>query len=139
MIPYVTRFSGEAGRMQTKKNFRMMLIDSDEHVRNAVKTFFEHSNTDILVFKSAGEGLNALKYQQIDLVISDYFLPDMNGIDFLIETGKICPTVKRIIMATIVSDHLEQDILDAGIDLCLEKPLTIASLDTIVEDIHGHV
>ena len=120
---------------QIKKSFQIMLIDNDEHVRDSLKVFFDSSHMDFLIFKSASEGLNSLKYQEIDMVISDYFLPDMNGIEFLNQVAKNNPGITRILMATIVNDDLKLEILKAGIDRFIEKPLTVSSLDTIINEL----
>lgn len=118
-----------------KKLPRIMVIDNDEHVRDSLKVFFDSSQMDLLIFQSASEGLNSLKYQKIDMVISDYFLPDMDGIDFLNQVAKNDPSITRILMATIVNDDLKLEILKAGIDRFIEKPLTIPSLDMIINEL----
>ena len=115
---------------------QLMLIDSDEHVRESLKVFFDDSHTDFRVFKSAKEGLNALKYQRADVVICDYFLPDMDGVAFLEEVACLNPLAKRILMATLASDELEEKIQQAGIDHFIEKPLTVASLDHIISGLN---
>jgi len=118
-----------------KKSLHIMFIDNDEHVRDSLKVFFDSSQMDLLIFQSASEGLNSLKYQKIDMVISDYFLPDMNGVDFLKQVAKNDPGITRILMATIINDNLKLEILKAGIDRFIEKPLTIASLDMIINEL----
>ncbi len=123
--------------MEKKKirSFHIMFIDNDKHVRDSLKVFFENSQTNVLIFKSASEGLNSLKYHNVDVVISDYFLADMDGIEFLTRVAKIHPDTKRILMATITIDDLEQQIVRAGIDRFIEKPLSVASLDTIINEL----
>ena len=123
--------------MEKKKirSFHLMFIDNDKHVRDSLKVFFENSQTNVLIFKSASEGLNSLKYQNVDVVVSDYFLADMDGIEFLTRVAKIHPDTTRILMATITIDDLEQEIARAGIDRFIEKPLSVASLDTIINEL----
>ncbi|WP_300458885.1 response regulator [Desulfobacula sp.] len=120
---------------QPKKSPQIMFVDDDDHVRDSLKVFFDSTQMKILIFKSASEGLNSLKYQKIDMVISDYFLPDMNGVEFLNQVAIGNPDIIRILMATIVNDELKLDILKAGIDRFIEKPLTVASLDTIINEL----
>lgn len=117
-----------------KKDFRIMLIDNDKHVRDSLKIFFNASRNNCLIFKSAEEGLNALKYQKVDVVVSDYFLPDMDGVEFLRRAQSVQPGVTRILMATITTHDLEQEIQHSGIDRFIEKPLTVASLDTVIRE-----
>ncbi|MCK5837824.1 MAG: response regulator [Desulfobacula sp.] len=120
---------------QYKKSPQIMFVDNDDHVRDSLKVFFDSTQMNFLIFKSASEGLNSLKYQKIDMVISDYFLPDMNGVEFLNQVAIGNPGIIRILMATIVNDELKLDILKAGIDRFIEKPLTVASLDTIINEL----
>ncbi len=121
--------------MKLKKGLYLMLIDNDRHIRESLKVFFEAGQTNFLIFKTAEEGLNALKYQNVNVVISDYFLPDMDGVSFLKQAARIQPDVTRILMATITSDDLEQEILAEGIDRFIEKPLTVATLDTVINEL----
>ncbi len=121
--------------MKLKKGLYLMLIDNDRHIRESLKVFFEAGQTNFLIFKTAEEGLNALKYQNVNVVISDYFLPDMDGVSFLKQAAQIQPDVTRILMATITSDDLEQEILAEGIDRFIEKPLTVATLDTVINEL----
>ncbi|MDD9305050.1 MAG: response regulator [Desulfobacter sp.] len=121
--------------MKVKNNLHIMFIDNDRHVRDSLKVLFDTSRTQFLIFKSGEQGLNSLKYQQVSLVVSDYFLPDMDGIEFLKQAARIQPGVRRILMATIASEGLEQEIIEAGIDRFIEKPLTVASLDTVINEL----
>ncbi|MCP3926308.1 MAG: response regulator [Desulfobacterales bacterium] len=114
---------------------QILLIDSDKYIRESLNTFFNNGKDSFLIFKSANEGLNALEYQKIDVVISDYFLPDMDGVKFLIKAAEMSPGITRILMTTILSEDLRIESINAGIDALLEKPLSISSLDSILAKI----
>lgn len=123
--------------MKKQKDRRIMLIDNDEHVRESLKVFFNTSQTPCLIFQSAEQGLNALKYQRVEVVISDYFLPDMDGVQFLEQAAVIQPGITRILMATITTEDLEQQVQLTRIDRFIEKPLTVASLDTVISELEN--
>ena len=118
-----------------QKSLHIMLIDNDKHVRDSLNLFFEGSRTDFLIFKSGREGLNSLKYQNVDVVIADYFLPDMDGIQFLSKAALIHPNATRILMATIKNDEMEQEIVSTGIDQFIEKPITVDSLERVIKEL----
>ena len=118
-----------------QNSLHIMLIDSDQHVRDSLNLFFEGSQTDFLIFKSGIEGLNSLKYQKIDVVIADYFLPDMDGIEFLTKAAQIHPDATRILMATMTNDEMAMGIAHARIDQFIEKPITVDSLETIIKEL----
>ncbi len=118
-----------------QKSLHIMLIDNDKHVRDSLNLFFEGTRTDFLIFKSGREGLNSLKYQEVDVVIADFFLPDMDGIDFLSQAAQIHPDATRILMATVTNDEMTLGIARAGIDQFIEKPITVDSLETIIKEL----
>ncbi|MBU0463689.1 MAG: response regulator [Proteobacteria bacterium] len=126
------------GKEQTK-TLQIMLIDNDKYVRESLSTFFANGQLKFLIFKSASEGLNSLKYQDIDVVISDYFLPDMDGLTFLKQAAIQKPGIARVLMATIITDELKKEISMAGIDAFLEKPLSVASIDHILCEINCEI
>ncbi|MCG8687235.1 MAG: response regulator [Desulfobacterales bacterium] len=123
--------------MKKKDGLKIMLVDYDKHVRESLKLFFKTSQNDFLIFKSASQGLNSLKHQRVEVVISDYFLPDMNGIEFLKEAARIQPEVRRILIATMTCGDMEDQVQQEGIDRFLEKPLTVASLDTVIDEMEN--
>lgn len=114
---------------------QIMVIDNDKYVRESLSTFFGQGSTRLLIFRTGSEGLNALKYQDIDVVISDYFLPDMDGLSFLKEVAKEKPGVPRVLMATITNEEMALGIARAGIYKFIEKPLTVDSLETIIKEL----
>lgn len=119
-----------------KKKLQVMIIDNDKYVRESLSTFFSNGPFQFLIFKSGAEGLNSLKYQNIDVVIADYFLPDMDGMMFLKKVADEKPGIARVLMATIISEELEKEISNARIDAFLEKPLSVASIDRILSKIN---
>ncbi len=114
---------------------QIMVIDNDKYVRESLSTFFGKGPMRLLIFRTGSEGLNALKYQDIDVVISDYFLPDMDGLSFLKQVGIEKPGVPRVLMATLTNDEMAIGIARAGIYKFIEKPLTVDSLETIIKEL----
>jgi DNA-binding response OmpR family regulator len=116
---------------------RIMIVDSDPFVRDSLRFFFDIGHVHYLIFKTGEEGLNALKNQDFDVVVCDYFLPDMDGVCFLNQAKQQSASVSRILMATLITDELVCDIQAAGIDRFIEKPLTVAFLDTMIDELTG--
>ncbi|MCF6247888.1 MAG: response regulator [Desulfobacula sp.] len=115
------------------RQLQIMFVDNDPHVRDSLKVFFGNSDLGYLIFQSAAEALNSLKFQNMDVVISDYFLPDMDGMTFLKKVGVSYPKIKRILMATLVNNELRQELQKERIDGFIEKPLTVGFLDEVIQ------
>lgn len=111
---------------------QVMLIDHDECVRESFQMLLDSPQFSFLFFESASGGLEYLDENEVHVVVSDYFLPDINGVELLKTVAQKKPHIVRILMTTIVNDELIREIASAGIDMFLEKPLRVASLDTIL-------
>jgi DNA-binding NtrC family response regulator len=122
--------NAETGRIT--EPLTLVCVDEDEHVRRALKLLFEKTPMKIIVFTTGRQALDALEFQDADIFISDYFLPDMDGISLLERVWHHDCRIKRILMTTIVNDDIRLAAIRAGIDRFVEKPLTIASVDTII-------
>ena len=75
----------EKGRMDLFKKLRKMktlLIDDDKWIRDSMNLFFESEGCHLTVLESAEEGLEIFRNNDYDIIIADYYLPGMDGIEF---------------------------------------------------------
>src|SRR5690625_5917500 len=64
----------------------IVIVDDDKHVLNGIKTIFSHSDLpcEVVGMASNGEeGLEMIINKQPDLVITDIYMPKMNGIEMI--------------------------------------------------------
>ncbi len=63
---------------------KIVLIDGEEMVVTSIKSFLDlETNYEVVAFTSAKMALEFLKNNEVDLVVSDYLMPDIGGIEFL--------------------------------------------------------
>ena len=78
----------------------ILCVDDEKNVLKALRRLFYEENYDILLAESGKEGLAILEeHGNVDLIISDYRMPEMNGVDFLREVYKKCPDTIRIVLS----------------------------------------
>lgn len=120
------------------KKLKTLLIDDDEWIRNSMCLFFESEGCCLLAFETAEEGMDALTGQACDIVISDYRLPGMDGLEFYRKVQKLQPhTIKKLITA-----HGNNEVISEaehiGVHDFIEKPFTMemieASLSRLMEN-----
>jgi len=80
---------------------KILCVDDERNVLRALQRVFMDSDYEILTAESGEKGLEILKENQgsIPLIISDYRMPGMNGVDFLKEAYRICPDTIRIVLS----------------------------------------
>lgn len=115
------------------RHIRIMFVDNDPLVRDSLKTYFHRCPGRSLFFKTGSDGLNSLKHHPADIVVSDYFLPDMDGIAFLNQVNQIHTRAVRILTATLGDEALAARCRQNGIDRFIEKPLNGKALDEVID------
>jgi DNA-binding response OmpR family regulator len=89
----------------------ILLIDDDESIRKLYSVVFSQNNYECLLACDGREGINV--YQQnldkIDLVLLDYQMPFMNGLDCFKEIRKLNPSQNIVFF----SGSVEKDITDS--------------------------
>jgi len=93
--------------MLPAKKYNLLLVDDNQHFREALKFMLEQSNPDgIESIYEAGTGREALELMRqhhIDMVFMDIEMPDMNGI----EATRLATEQNRFIVIIALSFHKE--------------------------------
>ena len=113
----------------------LLLVDDEENILKAIRRALRSINVNVLMATSGKEGLEYLKKQPINLIISDMRMPEMTGAEFLSQTAHLYPAIPRILM-TGYSDMEStiQAINDGQISNYLPKPWNDTVLKSIVAD-----
>ncbi len=79
---------------------RILVVDDESRVVNAVRRIFAASGfIKVECSTSPQEALSMVrKFADLHLVISDYLMPGMDGLEFLAEVSRMRPEIVRIIL-----------------------------------------
>lgn len=78
---------------------RIMIVDDEENVSRALRRALTAKDIEIELFSHPHEALRRAQTANFDLVISDYRMPDMDGIRLLSEMKQLQPDAMRIIIS----------------------------------------
>lgn len=70
------------------KNAKILVVDDVEEVLNSTKNCLEFEGMDVTCINNPVEALEYLKNNDIDVVLLDFFMPEMNGDKFISELRK---------------------------------------------------
>ncbi|TMA26331.1 MAG: response regulator [Deltaproteobacteria bacterium] len=85
--------------MEAVKQRNILVVDDEEHVRESLSAVLGREGYVVHLADSGERGLQLLKEQPvIQLVISDYNMPGMNGVEFLKLIRERHPNVVRIML-----------------------------------------
>ena len=78
--------------------FTLLFVDDEKNILSSLRRVFSDTDYEILTAESGRQGLQLVKEREVALVLSDYRMPELNGIDFLKQVKKISPSTTRIIL-----------------------------------------
>ena len=77
----------------------VLFVDDEQPIRNAIeRMYLERDDVRCLFAASGQEGLDILAQEEVWVVVSDYLMPGMRGIEFLSKVKGIRPDTIRIMM-----------------------------------------
>lgn len=76
----------------------IMVVDDDDAVRAAIVTHLSRLEVRAIDFADARSAINAMLCRKFDLVITDLFMPDVDGIKFISEIRRINPAMMIILV-----------------------------------------
>lgn len=102
----------------------IVIVDDEEMVLTSLKSFLGlETDYKIETFLSAKKALEFIKNEDVDLVISDYLMPEMDGITFLAKVREMKPQIIRIILTGYADkENAIKAINTVGLFQYIEKP-----------------
>lgn len=113
-------------------NQRIVIVDDDESIR---KTFFLilHENYMVYLAKDSAEAIERFSGHHIDLIITDYRLPGMNGLDMIARFRDLGFRGQVILISADSVKHERMRRL--SIHRSFVKPLDLHSIKQAVDDL----
>ena len=124
----------------------MLIVDDEPNVLNALRRMLQNSailpaipDPSITTFSSPVQAVKYVADHKVDLVISDYRMPDMDGAAFLSRVKDLQPDAARIIMSACTDlDGLVRAVNHAGIFRFVSKPWSDPDLKAAILDVLAH-
>lgn len=117
----------------------VLLVDDERDILDSLQDLLESSLPDLhcKLASSGAEALAILKAPDagIDLILSDYKMPGMNGLQFLEQARAVAPQTPRLLMTAFPDLEVAiEAINEARVEVFLTKPLDPDKVIDVVRD-----
>ena len=89
-------------RVEALPETALLCIDDNQDVLECEKTFLETFGYTVVTASSGREGLELASLRSFDVVIVDYYMPEMNGQEFAIAMRRLRPLAPIIMLSGTV-------------------------------------
>lgn len=116
--------------------YGILLVDDQRDILRLLhSTLNTLNNNDLQIFESPSgeEALLEASRQRIDLLVSDYKLPGMSGIELMHKVRARHPEVKVILISGMTDRKARDEMLNAGAVALFDKPIPLADFLDVVE------
>lgn len=115
---------------QAMTSLRILFVDDDDTIREAMVAILNWFGHDTFSAARGKDAIDLYRFNTVDLVITDYQMPDMKGSDLAQCIRQINPSAKIILLTGW--NNLKDEGKSAYINCTLTKPATMQSMiDTI--------
>ena len=116
--------------LSSEQEKTILLIDDEETVINISEMMLKRLGYNVLKAHSGYEGLKLFKENKskIDLIISDFEMPKMNGKEVMDKLREIEPQIKIMLSSGALTDADEKTVMNIGFNGFLKKPYNINTL-----------
>lgn len=117
------------------KDYSILIIDDEEAQRNILKGYLEKKSYKIYSASSGTEGIELIQKNMIDIVLSDYKMPDKTGLEVLETVKEINPEISFVILTAYGTVENAVKAMRLGAFDYISKPVDLDELDLLLERI----
>ncbi len=121
---------------------RILVVDDEEQVRRFLKRILDRTDHDVVEAKDGDEAVDLARTLRPDLLITDLFMPNREGLETIQEFRTMYPAIKIIVISGGGRTN-NLDFLSVaerfGAERAIQKPFEAAEILDAIEELLGGV
>jgi two-component system response regulator PilR (NtrC family) len=111
---------------------KLLIVDDEQGMRQLLSIIFGREGHEVRTAENGRRGLELLRAEAADLIVSDVKMPDMGGIELLRAARALLPDVAVVMMTAFATVDTAREAFKLGADDFITKPFDIDELKLIV-------
>jgi DNA-binding NtrC family response regulator len=117
------------------KEYNILIIDDEQTQREVLTGYLKKKGYHILSADAGDEGIKLIKQNTVDIVLSDFKMPDKTGLEVLEEVKNINPEISFVIITAYSTVEDAVKAMRLGAYDYISKPVDLDELDLMIEKI----
>lgn len=104
---------------------RLLVVDDSAAIRGVITFVLRGKGFDCVEAADGSEALDVLASKKVDAIISDLWMPGMNGLDFLkrVRAGTTERFVPFLVLTTDSDPAMHRELVEEGATCVINKPV----------------
>ena len=117
--------------MSSKNLIRMIFIDDEMDLRELAVLHFENRGFDIMTAENGKVGLEYIRKQKFDVIVTDIDMPELDGIDVMIQTkgSELNNDTELFVLSANINDEVTAKASELRILNLIPKPCLMETLE----------
>ena len=115
--------------------FTILLIDDEPSQVTSITSFLKRREYTVVSAGSGREGIGILESTRVDLVLTDFRMPDMNGLEVLKRARQINPEIPVIVITAFSDTQDAVRVMKEGAFDYLSKPIDLDELELLIRKV----
>ncbi len=115
------------------KDIRILVVDDEEPIRNVCEKFLTRFGYKIELAENGQDALQSVIHNDFDLVLTDFNMPDLDGMELVKRIRESKPHVSVIMMTGFGTIELAVDVMKKGADDFVVKPFNFEHVQLTIE------
>jgi len=111
------------------QGMKVLLVEDDPWIRDSLRRFFANENCALMAVETGEDALEIIKDNDCDIVITDYRLPGMDGLEFLKKAQAINNRFKKILVTAYMTEAVLSEAFRLGVHEFIEKPFSTEDVE----------
>ena len=120
-------------------SLKILVVDDEEPIRELLLDYFSQSHHECKSAESGGKALALIPSFEPNVVITDFNMPKMNGIELLKQIREQSSKINVIILTGFPDQQNAIDAVNFGARAFLQKPINLSDVSAVVENIESEV
>jgi signal transduction histidine kinase len=130
-----TESDGGITELHASRRYDILIVDDEPWIRDLAGDILRRDGHAVVLASGGMQALSKIAKQKFDVIVSDWKMPEMNGIQLYEHLQATDPAVARrmMLMTGDLVNHAIQDFLNQNGITCLSKPFVIGEFRSAVE------
>lgn len=112
---------------------KILLVENDPWTRESLSLYFQIQGCRLQSAANAEEAIGSLSDDQYDLILCEYWLPDMDGLSLLKLYGNRQPRAIKFLLTAYLTHEVAEEVGRLGVHDVIRKPFTVERLEKCLQ------